>query len=94
MLIILTKRYFQHLKGKNEITKIQENLKNTLKIKARQVQVNKTKSKKVDSTTHIPSVKKIEKREKVVTEYMFVNGEKPTGLPNAFVVSDNEAIGK
>jgi len=35
-----------------------------------------------------------EKRERTVTEYMFVNGEKPSGLPNAFVVSDKEALGK
>lgn len=34
-----------------------------------------------------------EKREKTITEYMFVNGESPSGLPNSFVVPEEEAKG-
>lgn len=34
-----------------------------------------------------------EKRSTSTTEYFFVNGEKPSGIPNAFVVTNKEALG-
>jgi hypothetical protein len=33
-----------------------------------------------------------EKFIKTVTEYVYVPGERPSGVPNAFVVSENEAL--
>jgi carbonic anhydrase len=34
-----------------------------------------------------------EKREKIVNEYLFVNGNEPSGLPDSYVVSESEARG-
>jgi len=35
-----------------------------------------------------------EKQKKTITEYFYVNGEVPSGLPGAFVVGEKEALGK
>jgi len=34
-----------------------------------------------------------EKIQKTLTKYFYVNDEKPSGIPNAFVVSKDEAVG-
>jgi hypothetical protein len=34
-----------------------------------------------------------EKIKQEITKYVYVNDDKPTGIPNAFVVSENEAKG-
>ena len=34
-----------------------------------------------------------EKIQKTLTKYFYVNDEKPSGIPNAFVVSKEEAVG-
>ena len=41
----------------------------------------------------VKSVGHYEKQKKTVTEFFFVNGENPSGLPGAFLVSENEAKG-
>lgn len=70
-----------------------ENYRSTQKLNGRNVYFYEAKNCIINQKAQSTKQGHFERVDKEVTQYFYVNGEKPSSMPNAFVVSKSEATG-